>query len=94
MFAEESSVNALLVKDQQNNYLMLKANSTLPERYEVVETLTDVPMSLIKMLSLPRSIGDTLQILLEEDSKAKKYVSNLFDYERLLVGELENSSKK
>jgi len=91
MFADNQGLlDASFVKDKETGlYLMVKSNSTLPKNYEVVETLKDVPIPIISLLSIPRPIVENLRVLLGEDANAKKYLSKLFDYEKTVIEILE-----
>ena len=75
---KEELADALFVKDEKGHYLMLEANSDLPENYKVEITLKDVPKSIIKLLSTPRRIEENLRTLTEEHMRVNNYLSRIF----------------
>lgn len=89
---KEELADALFVKDEKGHYLMLEANSDLPENYKVEITLKDVPKSIIKLLSTPRRIEENLRTLTEEHMRVNNYLSRIFGYEATVAEILKKST--
>jgi hypothetical protein len=96
MFAnKQESVDALLVKETETNlYLLIRnGHNPLPQKYEVVKSLQDVPKSIVSLLDFPRPLEENLHILLEEEEKTNKYRNKISDYEKTVIEILESSKR-
>jgi hypothetical protein len=92
MFVENKIdyVDVSIVKEKNTGCCyMVKTDSPLPKDCEVVKTLKDVPMPVFDLLTTPRQAVENLRALLEDDRRAKKYLSKSSDCQKAFADIIE-----